>query len=56
MRGLPMRRPAPDNGMHSTANSAAFIRETRCLMRCARRVMPGGGRLPEIYEGDSVGA
>jgi hypothetical protein len=31
-----------NNGMHPTANSAAFIRETWVLdALCARRVMPG---------------
>ena len=25
-----------NNGLHPTANSAAFIRETPCLMRCVR--------------------
>ncbi len=39
------RTPAamlPNNGMHPTANSVAFIRET-CVVDtpCARRVMPG---------------
>ena len=33
--------PPPNNGMHPTANSAAFIRQLECLMHCARRVMPG---------------
>jgi len=36
----------PSNGMHPTANSAAFMRETRMVSRLnARRVMPGVGRL-----------
>jgi hypothetical protein len=26
----------PNNGMHPTANSAPFIRETPCLLRCVR--------------------
>jgi hypothetical protein len=26
----------PNNGMHPTANSAAFMRETLCLIRCVR--------------------
>jgi hypothetical protein len=30
------RYAAPNNGMHPTANSAALIRETPCLMRYVR--------------------
>jgi hypothetical protein len=28
--------PTPNNGMHTTANDAALIRTTPCLMRCVR--------------------
>jgi hypothetical protein len=35
-RGLNLQRTPPNNGMHPTANSAALIRETPCLMRCVR--------------------
>jgi hypothetical protein len=33
--------PPPNNGMHPTANSAAFIRKTWRRALDARRVMPG---------------
>jgi len=32
----PEPSPAPNNGMHPTANSAAFIRKVECLFSCAR--------------------
>lgn len=35
---------APNNGMHPTANSIAFIENLPVPMLFARRVMPGVGR------------
>ena len=34
--GKAVSRAAPNNGMHPTANSAAFIRKTPCLFRWMR--------------------
>jgi hypothetical protein len=37
IKGSPSKdAPASNNGMHPTANSAALIRKTPCLMRCVR--------------------
>jgi hypothetical protein len=46
----PLLEEPPNNGMHPTANSVAFMRETWVVSRLdARRVMPGVRRRVEAY-------